>query len=44
VPVARELAAAGVPLVAGSGARHPEEIGRWDYVRQVAADLDQPAG
>jgi putative hydrolase len=43
--VALALAAAGVPLVAGSGARHPEDVGRWDYVRQVAAAVAAlPAG
>jgi putative hydrolase len=39
VRVAATLAAAGVPLVAGSGARHPDGIGRWDYVREIAAVL-----
>ncbi len=40
--VAATLAAAGVPLVAGSAARHPDGIGRWDYVRDIAAALAGP--
>jgi hypothetical protein len=28
-----------VPLVAGSAARHPDGIGRWNYVRETAATL-----
>lgn len=43
IPVAVALAAAGVPLVAGSGARHPEDVGRWSYLTEVAAAL-RPAG
>jgi putative hydrolase len=42
IRVAVALANAGVPLVAGSAARRPEDIGRWAYVREVAAAL--PAG
>lgn len=42
--VAAVLAAAGVPLVAGSSARHPDAVGRWDYVRQVAEALAGRSG
>jgi putative hydrolase len=42
--VAATLAAAGVPLVAGSAARHPDGIGRWAYVRETAAALAVQAG
>lgn len=41
VPVARALAAAGVPLLAGSAARHPAGIARWQHVRTVATALAQ---
>jgi putative hydrolase len=44
IQIVLALAAAGVPLVAGSGARHPEDIGRWEYLTQAAAALDPPAG
>ena len=37
--VARALAAAGIPLVAGSAARRSSAVGRWEYVRTVAEAL-----
>jgi putative hydrolase len=43
VRVAAALAVAGVPLVAASGARHPEDVGRWEYAREVGAALAVPA-
>jgi hypothetical protein len=44
IRVVAALAAAGVPLVAGSGARRPEDIGRWAYLREAAAVLVLPGG
>jgi putative hydrolase len=44
IRVAAALAAAGVPLVAGSGARHADDIGRWAYLRETAAAVQPAAG
>jgi hypothetical protein len=38
MPAGRVLAA-GVPLVATSGARRPADVGRWRYLRRLATDL-----
>jgi hypothetical protein len=43
VATAVGLARAGAVLVAGSDARTPAEIGRWQHVAAVAAALDVPA-
>ncbi len=43
--VVRRLSAAGVTLVAGSDSHRAADLGRFDYVRQVAAEfLSQPLG
>jgi putative hydrolase len=43
VPVARALAGAGVPLVAGSSARRLDAVGSWSYVAEVAEAVGTPA-
>jgi hypothetical protein len=45
IAAARALAAAGVPLVAGSAAADPTAVARWAHTRLVAAALTRvPAG